>query len=137
MKKFLLILSFILLLPAAIFGQGFDDDNRFRRIGQGSNQNDRNRQGDTDENDADGQRSNIFGRHSDASKKKDKTPTGLRVWEADPRFGTIDSVQIDTFSHSFQNANFTEGIHGQYNTLGNLGSPRLSRLFANRPLDFS
>ncbi|HCE47621.1 MAG TPA: hypothetical protein DEQ84_02965 [Prevotellaceae bacterium] len=137
MKKFLLILSFILLLPAAIFGQGFDDDNRFRRIGQGSNQNDRNRQGNTDENDTDGERSNIFGRHSDSSKKKDKTPTGLRVWEADPRFGTIDSVQIDTFSHSFQNANFTEGIHGQYNTLGNLGSPRLSRLFANRPLDFS
>ena len=69
--------------------------------------------------------------------KKKNIPTDLKVWKADPRFGTRDSVQIDSFSHNFQNSNFTEGIHGQYNSLGNLGSPRLSRLFVNRPEDFS
>lgn len=70
-------------------------------------------------------------------KKKDNIPTGLHVWQADSRFGTVDSVAIDSFSHTFQNSNMTEGLRGQYNTLGNMGSPRLSRLFINRPEDFS
>jgi len=70
-------------------------------------------------------------------KKKENIPTGLHVWQADSRFGTVDSVAIDSFSHTFQNSNMTEGIRGQYNTLGNMGSPRLSRLFVNRPEDFS
>ena len=137
MKKFLLALLLILLLPASVVGQNFGDDNKYRRLGQGSNRNNINQSESSDENANEENGSNIFGRHKDKNKKKNQIPTGLRVWEADPRFGTVDSVQIDTFSHNFQNANFTEGIHGQYNTLGNLGSPRLSRLFANRPLDFS
>lgn len=78
-----------------------------------------------------------WGKKKDDKKKEEKIPTGLRVWQADDRFGKVDSVAIDSFSHNFQSSNYTEGIHKQYNTLGNMGSPRLSRLFTARPLDFS
>ena len=37
-------------------------------------------------------------------------------------------------SYQFQNANLTEGITGRYNMLGNMGSPRISRLFMARPV---
>lgn len=68
----------------------------------------------------------------DEKKKDEKFPVGLRVWTIS-RFNEMDSVAIDTFSHMFQNKNFTEGPTGHYNTLGNMGSPRLSHLFVERP----
>ena len=67
--------------------------------------------------------------------KKDDTKIGLRTWTAS-RFNDIDSVAIDSFSHSFQNENFTEGKTGHYNTLGNMGSPRLSHIFTDRSEQF-
>lgn len=59
-------------------------------------------------------------------------PIGLYSWKVDSRFGNITYVPIDTLSHAFQNTNDTGGMTGQYNYLGNLGSPRLSRIFFDR-----
>ena len=56
-------------------------------------------------------------------------PIGLKVWRIEPRFAQITPCEPDTFPHGFQNDAFTEGRQGTYNTTGNLGSPRTSRLF--------
>jgi len=58
--------------------------------------------------------------------------TGMRVWKVDPRFGdTIRSVP-DTLPYMFMNTVFTSGLRGEYNTLGNNGSPRIARIFIDR-----
>lgn len=59
-------------------------------------------------------------------------PIGLYSWKIDSRFGNVTIVPVDTLTHAFQNTNDTGGMTGQYNYLGNLGSPRLSRLFFDR-----
>ncbi len=59
-------------------------------------------------------------------------PIGLYAWRVDNRFGNVNYVPIDTLLHDFQNMNDVGGVTGQYNYLGNLGSPRLSRLFFDR-----
>lgn len=59
-------------------------------------------------------------------------PEGIYVWTVDPRFGDIRPAEYDTIPHLFQNENFTEGSTGRYNTTGNLGSPRISRLFSDQ-----
>ena len=52
--------------------------------------------------------------------------------------GLPDIIEPDTLHHSFQNAHLTEGYFGTYSHLGNMGSPRLSRLYFERisPKDF-
>lgn len=57
-------------------------------------------------------------------------PKGYFVWTVDERFGSIRPTTPDTLTHLFQNVNFTEGLHGEYNFLGNLGSPRMSRIYS-------
>jgi len=59
-------------------------------------------------------------------------PIGSYAWNIDERFGNITPVDVDTLPNNFQNFNLTAGPTGQYNFLGNLGSPRLSRLFMDR-----
>lgn len=74
-----------------------------------------------------------FGGRRDSTKPKEKiVPRGLKVWTVDERFGDRSMAQPDTLSHMFQNSIFTTGMRGEYNTLGNLGSPRLSRVFIDR-----
>lgn len=60
-------------------------------------------------------------------------PIELRMWTVDRRLGNIQPVPVDTVFHQFQNTNLTEGMNGQFNYLGNLGSPRISRIFFDRP----
>ena len=59
-------------------------------------------------------------------------PIGAHAWNIDERFGQITPAAMDTLPNNFQNFNLTAGPTGQYNFLGNLGSPRLSRLFMDR-----
>lgn len=75
----------------------------------------------------------------DTSKVDKTVPTEFHQWRIDERLGTVIPMQFnDTLSHHFQNFNNTDGYNGDYNFLGNLGSPRLNRLFMNRelPTDF-
>ena len=69
----------------------------------------------------------------DTTHAEDKIiPIGSYAWNIDERFGNITPVDVDTLPNNFQNFNLTAGPTGQYNFLGNLGSPRLSRLFMDR-----
>lgn len=56
-------------------------------------------------------------------------PKGLKVWTIDSKFGDIRKAEPDTLSHMYMNSIFTTGKYGEYNTLGNVGSPRISRIF--------
>lgn len=62
-----------------------------------------------------------------------KAKRGIRVWTINDASGLSDSVAVDTTSHAFQNTTFTTGTKGFYNSLGNLGSPRKSKLYSLRP----
>lgn len=62
-------------------------------------------------------------------------PEGIYAWHIDQRFGDIRPADYDTIPHGFQNRAFTSGTMGHYNYLGNLGSPRLSRLLSDRESD--
>lgn len=69
----------------------------------------------------------------DTLKHTDKEiPIGIKVWTVDERFGERQEAQVDTMPHMFQNTIFTSGMRGEYNTLGNLGSPRSNRIFIDR-----
>lgn len=57
---------------------------------------------------------------------------GIHVWTVDERFGDIRPAEVDTVPHMYMNTTFTEGLRGEYNTLGNLGSPRQARIFIDR-----
>lgn len=72
-----------------------------------------------------------WGRDSTGNEVKN-IPIGMFVWKIDERFGNVRPAEMDTLPNNFQNFNLTSGPTGQYNFLGNLGSPRLSRLFMDR-----
>lgn len=59
-------------------------------------------------------------------------PPTIYMWRISPDLGTQILVPADTLALNFQNSNLVGGPQGQYNYLGNLGSPRLSRIFSNR-----
>lgn len=59
-------------------------------------------------------------------------PPKLYQWTISKELGNILPSKIDTLHHQFQNTNLTEGVNGEYNYLGNLGAPRMSRIFFDR-----
>ncbi len=59
-------------------------------------------------------------------------PVGLNVWTVDPRFGDRRAAEPDTLSPMFMNSIFATGMRGEYTTTGNLGAPRLARVFIDR-----
>lgn len=73
----------------------------------------------------------VWGRDTTSSGEKE-FPIGSFCWKIDERFGSVIPAESDTVPNNFQNFNLTDGPTGQYNFLGNLGSPRLSRIFLNR-----
>lgn len=56
----------------------------------------------------------------------------LYQWQLSETLGNRTIMPADTANLNFQNTNLVEGMFGQYNYLGNLGSPRLSRIFFDR-----
>ena len=59
-------------------------------------------------------------------------PIGLYQWKVSRRLGNIIPIAVDTLHAGFQNTNDPAGPTGQYNYLGNLGAPRMSRIFFDR-----
>ena len=59
-------------------------------------------------------------------------PRGLKVWTVDEKFGDITPAEPDTLSFMYMNSIFTEGLHGEFNTTGNLGAIRQNRIFTER-----
>lgn len=74
-------------------------------------------------------------RNQENSGNNKEIPVGLKVWQIDERFGDRRKAEPDTLSPMFMNTVFTTGLRGEYNTLGNLGSPRINRIFIDRQAD--
>ena len=70
--------------------------------------------------------------HADSTKGEKEIPIGLKVWTVDERFGDITPTEPDTMAFMYMNTIFTSGLHGEYNTTGNLGAPRQNRIFTDR-----
>src|SRR5574344_1887390 len=63
-------------------------------------------------------------------KKENKfVPVDVRAWNIDNVYGNRIDIAVDTTLHQFHNSNLSEGLNGHYNHLGNLGSPRINRIF--------
>ena len=72
-------------------------------------------------------------KHNADSLGTDKEiPKGIKVWTVDERFGDIRKAELDTVPHMFMNTIFGTGLRGEYNTLGNVGTPRINRVFIDR-----
>ena len=69
----------------------------------------------------------------DSTKSNLKVPREIRQWHVDEHSGEIIPAIADTLQFMFQNWHLTEGMNGEYNFLGNMGTPRQSRIFFNRP----
>ncbi len=60
-------------------------------------------------------------------------PVDVKAWVINPVFGDVQHVDVDTLQHGFQGNSLPDGHFGEYNSLGNLGSPRETRFFFDRP----
>ncbi len=68
------------------------------------------------------------------TKKKKVVPNDVRAWTVDEKYGNMTDTNVDTLHHMFMNTDLPEGIEGHYNSLGNVGSPRMSRIFMERDI---
>lgn len=68
--------------------------------------------------------------NTDSLGSDKEIPKGIRVWTVDERFGDTKAAVVDTLQ--YMNSTFTEGLRGEYNTLGNMGTARLNRIFIDR-----
>ena len=118
MKK-LLFLSLLLAAANSLYAQIRQDDMGYNSIdANGDITNQKNR------------------RHNADSLGTDKEiPEGIYTWTIDRRFGDRTPAKPDTLQHMFMNSIFTTGLRGEYNTTGNLGSPRQARIFIDRKED--
>ena len=86
------------------------------------------------DNDGFNQASNTFNpsHKADTTKTKKQAPRGMYVWTIDKDFGDRTLQVKDTTQHLFMNSGLTQGRYGEYNTTGNLGAPRINRIFIDR-----
>lgn len=70
--------------------------------------------------------------NTDSLGSDKEIPKGIRVWTVDERFGDTKAAVVDTLQHMYMNSTFTEGLRGENNTLGNMGTARLNRIFIDR-----
>ena len=117
MKKLTILFSFFVLVANAAMAQTDGttpyDDGTFTADGYRNNRN--------------------MGRSDSIQSEHKEIPRGLKVWTIDERFGDRKAAVPDTLSYMYMNSNLTYGKRGEYNTLGNLGSPRQNRIFIDRP----
>lgn len=120
--KRILIYLLIALLPLGLSAQ------RFNSLGSNISNN-----GNTG-GFGSGEVFNPFHNQRDTTKSGDViVPKDIRQWHIDEMMGTPIPVNADTLQHLYQNWHMTEGMNGEYNYLGNMGTPRQSRIFFNRP----
>lgn len=108
--KILTLLFFI--FPSISFAQFDDNYNQIDAEGNMTSRNKTNRK--------------------DSLKNEKEIPEGIKVWTIDHRFGDRKAAVPDTLSHMFMNTVFTTGLRGEYNTTGNLGAPRINRIFTDQ-----
>lgn len=82
--------------------------------------------------------SNLYERSLKDTPERDTTviqrevPKEYTQWHIVTNSPLHDYVEHDTVQYLFQNKYKTEGLRSSYNILGNIGSPRLSRIFSDR-----
>ena len=69
------------------------------------------------------------------STEIESLPPKLFQWRLSENLGNQIMTEVDTVALNFQNLNMEEGMTGHYSILGNMGSPRLSHVFADRQYD--
>lgn len=122
MNRLLLLLSASWLITVITYGQNNRTDGTILDNGYG----------DTETQGLSGR----FGANPDSTHGSHKEiPKSVHVWSVDRRFGDIVRQQMDTVTHMFQNSVFTSGLYGNYNHLGNVGTPRINRIFTDRSKD--
>lgn len=70
--------------------------------------------------------------HRDSVADKE-IPMGVHTWTVDRRYGDVTPAVTDTLPHLYQNSIFNTGVFGEYNTIGNNYTPRISRIIMDRP----
>ncbi len=68
----------------------------------------------------------------DTTQQMLNVPQEIHQWHISELLGEVIPTNADTLQHLFQNWHNTDGINGEYNYLGNMGSPRESRIFFHR-----
>lgn len=121
MRRIFLYTILFLFLPVAICSQTLRT-------------NDANAQAGKNMGFGSGEIFNPFSKDTTKSEKV-KVPKEIHQWHIDEFLGTPIPVNADTLPHLYQNWHLTEGMNGEYNFLGNMGAPRQSRIFFNRPTD--
>ena len=117
-----LVLAVALLLTAAASNAVAQIDNR------NGNQFDQFNQMSPDGNNNQRSSRNM----ADSLGTDKEIPKGIKVWTVDQRFGDRRQAELDTMSYMYPNTIFATGLRGEYNTTGNLGAPRINRIFINR-----
>ena len=74
-----------------------------------------------------------FNKHNNDTTRNKEIPKGFYTWNVDRKFGDRLFVEPDTLPHLFMNTTFNSGMYGEYNHTGSNYTPRLSRIFLNRP----
>ena len=74
-----------------------------------------------------------FNKHNNDTTRNKEIPKGFYTWTVDRTTGDRIFVEPDTLSHLFMNTTFNNGVYGEYNHTGSNYTPRLSRIFFNRP----
>ena len=74
-----------------------------------------------------------FNKHNNDTTRNKEIPKGLYTWTLDRKFGDRIFVEPDTIPHLFMKTTFNSGMYGEYNHTGSNYTPRLSRVFINRP----
>lgn len=113
MKQFLHIL-FILLLPLTVYAQRVTSQSGDSYTPKG--------------------KVSKGGSGNDSGHKQ--IPRGITVWTVNEATGATTTEEPDTSSYLRMNRVFASGVYGEYNTLGNNGSPRLNRIFIDRDKGF-
>lgn len=131
MKRILIIILSLFSLSYPVFSQ-----NVLRKVNDGVQDGDT--YGYEDDGNAYGHEQHgtnrlTWGRDTTSNSKEKDIPIGLFQWKIDPILGNIIPTENnDTVPHLYSNFNSTDGYNGEYSYLGNLGAPRLSRIYMNR-----
>lgn len=107
----LLMMLFVLLPVSA----QLNDQTTFNQLDQNGNLSTRNSR-----------------RSADSLGTDKEVPHGIYVWTVDA-FGDRTPTELDTVPHMFMNSIFTSGLRSEYNTTGNNGTPRINRIYDDRP----
>ncbi|MBR5848725.1 MAG: hypothetical protein IKY69_04570, partial [Bacteroidaceae bacterium] len=118
MKKAFLYFLIMLIMPATLCAQGINDN-----IERGQNST----------GFGSGEVYSPFKKNpKDTTQQMLNVPQEIHQWHIGELLGEVVPVNADTLQHLFQNWHNTDGMNGEYNYLGNMGSPRESRIFFHR-----